>query len=174
MKGNLSQTATIEEYNHHLRVSQGELKQVWSFHHHFICDQGGRRGYHFPTKEKLKQRFFDIEKERRNLSLKLEDKTRPLEDRLLSLINKDEQLEMHIQLASATERKNTGLFNRKDLDLFFVIDDTHRGFDNCIPQTFVACHPPLLRALSTSSSTRTSQDKVASTSKNPEFALPRV
>ena len=31
--------------------------------------------YHFPEKEKLKQRLFDIEKERRNLSLRLEEKT---------------------------------------------------------------------------------------------------
>lgn len=49
--------------------------------------------YHFPEKEKLKQRLFDIEKERRNLSLRLEEKTQGLEDRLLSLINKHEQLE---------------------------------------------------------------------------------
>ena len=48
--------------------------------------------YHFPEKEKLKQRLFEIEKERRNLSLKLEDKTQGLEDKLLGLINKHEQL----------------------------------------------------------------------------------
>ena len=48
--------------------------------------------YHFPEKEKLKQRLFDIEKERRNLCLKLEEKTQGLEDKLLSLINKHEQL----------------------------------------------------------------------------------
>ena len=50
--------------------------------------------YHFPEKEKFKQRLFEIEKERRNLSLKLEEKTQGLEDRLLSLINKHEQLDI--------------------------------------------------------------------------------
>lgn len=50
--------------------------------------------YHFPEKEKLKQRLFDIEKERRKLSLRLEEKTQSLEDRLLSLINKHEQLDV--------------------------------------------------------------------------------
>lgn len=48
--------------------------------------------HHFPEKEKLKQRLFEIEKDRRNLHLKLEEKTQNLEDRLLSLINKHEQL----------------------------------------------------------------------------------
>ena len=46
--------------------------------------------YHFPEKEKLKQRLFEIEKERRNLSLKLEEKTQGLEDKLLSLVNRCE------------------------------------------------------------------------------------
>lgn len=50
--------------------------------------------YHFPEKEKLKQRLFDIEKERRNLSLRLEEKTQGLEDRLLILINKHEQVDI--------------------------------------------------------------------------------
>jgi len=50
--------------------------------------------YHFPEKEKLKQRLFDIEKERRNLSLQLEEKTQGLEEKLLSLINKHEQLDI--------------------------------------------------------------------------------
>jgi hypothetical protein len=49
--------------------------------------------YHFPEKDKLKQRLFEIEKERRNLSLRLEEKTQSLEDRLLSLINKHQQLD---------------------------------------------------------------------------------
>ena len=48
--------------------------------------------YHFPEKEKFKQRLFEIEKERRNLSLRLEEKTQSLEEHLLSLINKHEQL----------------------------------------------------------------------------------
>ena len=50
--------------------------------------------YHFPEKDKLKQRLFEIEKERRNLSLRLEDKTQSLEERLLSLINKHQQLDI--------------------------------------------------------------------------------
>jgi hypothetical protein len=50
--------------------------------------------YHFPEKDKLKQRLFDIEKERRNLSIRLEDKTQSLEERLLSLINKHQQLDI--------------------------------------------------------------------------------
>lgn len=50
--------------------------------------------YHFPEKEKLKQRLFDIEKERRNLSLRLEEKTQGLEERLLNLINRHEQLDI--------------------------------------------------------------------------------
>ena len=50
--------------------------------------------YHFPEKEKLKQRLFEIEKERLNLSLKLEEKTQGLEDKLLSLINRHEQLDI--------------------------------------------------------------------------------
>ena len=50
--------------------------------------------YHFPEKEKFKQRLFDIEKERRDLSLRLEEKTQSLEDRLLSLINKHEQIDL--------------------------------------------------------------------------------
>ena len=50
--------------------------------------------HHFPEKEKLKQRLFEIEKERRNLSLRLEDKTQSLEDRLLSLLNKHQQLDI--------------------------------------------------------------------------------
>ena len=48
--------------------------------------------YHFPEKEKFKHRLFEIEKERRNLSLRLEEKTQGLEDKLLSLINKHELL----------------------------------------------------------------------------------
>ena len=50
--------------------------------------------YHFPEKEKFKQRLFDIEKERRSLSLRVEEKTQGLEDRLLNLINKHEQLDI--------------------------------------------------------------------------------
>ncbi|MCK5655769.1 MAG: hypothetical protein KAI03_05725 [Candidatus Aureabacteria bacterium] len=48
--------------------------------------------YHFPEKEKFKQRLFEIEKERRNLSLRLEEKTQGLEEKLLSLVNRWEIL----------------------------------------------------------------------------------
>ena len=50
--------------------------------------------YHFPEKEKFKQRLFEIEKERRNLSLKLEEKTRGLEEKLLSLVNRCELMDV--------------------------------------------------------------------------------
>ena len=50
--------------------------------------------YHFPEKDKLKQRLFEVEKERRDLSLKLEEKTQGLEEKLLNLINKHEQLDV--------------------------------------------------------------------------------
>ena len=50
--------------------------------------------YHFPEKEKFKQRLFEIEKERRNLSLKLEEKTQGLEDKLLSLVNRCELMDI--------------------------------------------------------------------------------
>ena len=49
--------------------------------------------YHFPEKEKFKQSLFEIEKERRNLSLRLEEKTQGLEDKLLNLVNRHEQLD---------------------------------------------------------------------------------
>ena len=49
--------------------------------------------YHFPEKEKLKQRLFDIEKERRNLNLKLKEKTQGLKKKLLNLINRHESLD---------------------------------------------------------------------------------
>ena len=50
--------------------------------------------YHFPEKDKLRQHLFEIEKERRNLSLRLEEKTQSLEDRLLSLLNKHQQVDL--------------------------------------------------------------------------------
>lgn len=50
--------------------------------------------YHFPEKEKFKQRLFEIEKERRNLSLKLEEKTQGLEDKLLALVNRCELVDV--------------------------------------------------------------------------------
>ena len=49
---------------------------------------------HFPEEQELRQRLFDIEKERRKLSAQYQDKRRTLEDRLLSLINKHEQLDI--------------------------------------------------------------------------------
>ena len=50
--------------------------------------------HHFPEEEKLKQRLFEVEKERRNLTLRLEDKHQSLQDRLLNLLNKHEQLDI--------------------------------------------------------------------------------
>jgi hypothetical protein len=50
--------------------------------------------YHFPEKDKLKQRLFDIEKQRRELSLRLEEKTQTLETKLLELIDKHQQLDI--------------------------------------------------------------------------------
>ena len=50
--------------------------------------------YRFPERDKLQQRLFNIEKERRNLTLRLHDKKQSLEDRLLSHINKHEQLDI--------------------------------------------------------------------------------
>ena len=50
--------------------------------------------YHFPEKEKFKQRLFEIEKERRNLSLRLEEKTQTLESKLLELLNRHNQLDI--------------------------------------------------------------------------------
>ena len=51
------------------------------------------RPSHFPKTEKLHQRLFEIEKQRRDLSLRLEEKNRGLESKLLSLINQHDQLE---------------------------------------------------------------------------------
>jgi hypothetical protein len=50
--------------------------------------------YHFPEKEKLKQRLFDIDKERRKLDSRLEEKKQGFEDKLLGLINKHEQIDL--------------------------------------------------------------------------------
>ncbi len=48
---------------------------------------------HFPETEKLHKRLFDIEKQRRDLSLRLDEKNRGLESKLLTLINQHDQLE---------------------------------------------------------------------------------
>lgn len=48
----------------------------------------------FPEEQKLRQRLFDIEKDRRKLSTQHHDKRKTLEDRLLDLINKHEQLDL--------------------------------------------------------------------------------
>ena len=50
--------------------------------------------YRIPERDKLQQRLFNIEKERRNLTLRLHDKKQSFEDRLLSQINKHEQLDI--------------------------------------------------------------------------------
>ncbi len=49
---------------------------------------------HFPQEQQLKQRLFDIEKERRKLTTQYHDRRKTLEDRLLDLINKHEQLDL--------------------------------------------------------------------------------
>ena len=49
---------------------------------------------HFPEEQKFKQRLFDLEKERRKLTTQYYDKKRTLEDRLLDLINKHEQIDI--------------------------------------------------------------------------------
>ncbi len=46
--------------------------------------------YHFPEKEKLQKRLFDIEGERRRLRFRLADSKRASEDRLLDLVNRHE------------------------------------------------------------------------------------
>ncbi len=50
--------------------------------------------YHFPEKEKLKQRLCDLEKDRRQLDLRHQEKLHALEDHLLTLIHKHQQLEI--------------------------------------------------------------------------------
>lgn len=50
--------------------------------------------FNLPQEDKLKQRLFDIEKERRSLSLKLEEKTQSLETKLLELLNQHRQLDI--------------------------------------------------------------------------------
>jgi len=50
--------------------------------------------FRFPEEQKLQQRLFDIEKERRKLSTQYHDKQKTLEDRLLELVNKHEQLDI--------------------------------------------------------------------------------
>ena len=47
-----------------------------------------------PERGRLKQKLSDIDKERRTLSHRLEDKMQGLEDRLLNLVHKHEQLDM--------------------------------------------------------------------------------
>ena len=50
--------------------------------------------HHFPEKEKLKKRRFDIDKERRALNQQRRDKVQSLEDRLLTLIHTHEQIDI--------------------------------------------------------------------------------
>ena len=49
---------------------------------------------HSPEEQNLRQRLFDIEKERRKLTTQYHDKRKTLEDRLLDLVNKHEQLDI--------------------------------------------------------------------------------
>ena len=46
----------------------------------------------YPEREKLQRRLLGLKAERRKLHANLEEKLRPLEDRLLSLLNKHQQL----------------------------------------------------------------------------------
>jgi len=50
--------------------------------------------YHFPEKEKFKQRLFEIEKERQKLKQRLEEKTQGLEEKLLDLVNRCELMDV--------------------------------------------------------------------------------
>lgn len=50
--------------------------------------------YWFPEKEKLHKRLIEIERERQNATLRLEERLRPLEDKLLGLVNRHEQLDV--------------------------------------------------------------------------------
>jgi hypothetical protein len=50
--------------------------------------------YHFPEEEKLKKRRFEIDKERRGLNQRRQDKVQSLEDRLLTLIHTHEQIDL--------------------------------------------------------------------------------
>ena len=47
-----------------------------------------------PEAARLKQQLFDIEKERRKLHFQLEDKTQSLEEKLLNLINRHDQIDL--------------------------------------------------------------------------------
>jgi hypothetical protein len=49
---------------------------------------------HFPEEQTFKQRLFEIEKERRKLDQHYQDKRQALEDRLLALLNKHQQLDI--------------------------------------------------------------------------------
>jgi hypothetical protein len=64
--------------------------EIKEFHQSIPWYTSGR----FPEEQKLKQRLFDIEKERRMLDQQYHEKRRNLEDRLLSLLNKHQQLDI--------------------------------------------------------------------------------
>ena len=49
---------------------------------------------YLPEKDVLKQRLFDIEKDRRKLNQRYQEKLHTLEDRLLNLIHRHEQLDI--------------------------------------------------------------------------------
>lgn len=63
-----------------------DLMQLEQYH-------GWLMPHNFEEREKLRQKLLDIEKERRSLSLRLDEKAHTLEDKLLSLINKHQQLD---------------------------------------------------------------------------------
>ena len=50
--------------------------------------------YWFPEKEKLHKRLFEIDRERQNAARRLEERLRPLEERLLGLVNRHDLLDV--------------------------------------------------------------------------------
>lgn len=76
---------------------RGLLRQECDIHTEIMQHKQGIPWYtqaHFPDEQAWQQRLFEIEKERRKLITQYHDKLKSLEDHLLSLINKHEQLDL--------------------------------------------------------------------------------
>ncbi len=76
---------------------RGLLRQECDIHTEIMQQRQGIPWYtqaHFPDEQTWQQRLFEIEKERRKLVIQYHDKQKSLEDHLLSLINKHEQLDL--------------------------------------------------------------------------------
>jgi len=76
---------------------RGLLRQECGIHTEIMQQRQGIPWYtqaHFPDEQTWQQRLFEIEKERRKLVIQYHDKQKSLEDHLLSLINKHEQLDL--------------------------------------------------------------------------------